>query len=89
MVSYKGVIEFIQILKKIDGKNVKINIKHKLYGDQNLQVALRILDNEERLGFLVNGQEVYIQKNEISDVGAKDGLWYFADKIMCITIRKM
>ena len=89
MVSYKGVIEFIQILKKIDGKNVKINIKHKLYGDQNLQVALRILDNEERLGFLVNGQEVYIQKNEISDVGAKDGLWYFADKIMCITIREM
>ena len=89
MVSYKGVIEFIQILKKIDGENVKINIKHKLYGDQNLQVALRILDNEERLGFLVNGQEVYIQKNEISDVGAKDGLWYFADKIMCITIRKM
>lgn len=89
MISCKGITEFIETLKRIEGLKVNINIGHKLYGDQNLQVALQIIDDEERLGFLANEQEIYIKKNKISDVGAKDGLWYFADKIMCIKIRKM
>jgi hypothetical protein len=87
-MTLKGIKKLVEELKNIEGSNVKINIGHKLYGDQNLQVALQIIDDEERLGFLLNEQEIYIDKNSICNVGAKDGLWYFADKVMCIKIRK-
>jgi len=89
MIFNDGIKELINELKKIDGANVKVNITHKLYGDQNIQVALHLIDNEERLGLLVNEQEIYINKREIRDVGNNIDLWYFADDVMCIKIRKM
>ena len=89
MTSNFGIKEIIKELKKIEGICVKINIDHKLYGSQNLQVALQLINDEERLGFLVNEQEIYIEKNKISNVGAKEELWYFADEVMCIKIRKL
>ena len=84
-----GVKEIIEKLKNIEGSNVWIHIKDKLYGDQNLKCAFRLFNNEERLGFLVNKQEIYIEKNRICDIGIKGDLFYFADDVMCIKIRKL
>lgn len=78
----------IEALKKIEGLKVQINIGHKLYGDQNVKCALRLLNDEERLGFLIGEQEIYIYKKDIKNVGIKEELWYFADDVMCIKIRK-
>jgi hypothetical protein len=87
-VETKGIKIFIDELKKLNGLNVLINIEHKLYGDQSIKCALRVLDDEERLGFVTNGQEIYIYKNEICRFWGNDGLYYFADKIMQIEIKK-
>ena len=84
-----GVKEIIEELKKIEGSNVWIHIGSKLYGDQNLKCAFRLLNDEERLGFLIKGQEIYIEKNKICNIGIKGELLYFADEIMCIKIRKL
>lgn len=84
-----GIKELIKELKKICGENVWIHVSHTLYGDQNLKCAFQLLNNEERLGFLANGHEVYIEKNRIKNIGVQDNLFYFADDLMCIKIRKM
>ena len=85
----RGIEDLIEVLKKIEGKNVWINITHDLYGDQNIKCAFQLLNDGERLGFLVGEQEIYINKNEICNIGIKGNLVCFADKVMCIKIRNM
>ena len=84
-----GVKEIIEELKKIEGSNVWIHIGNKLYGDQNLKCAFRLLSNEEHLGFLIGEQEIYMDKEKICNIGIKGELLYFADEIMCIKIRNL
>ena len=84
-----NIRELIEELERIEGANVWINICHKLYGDQNVKCAFHLVNNEEHLGFTVNNQEIYIEKNKIYNIGVKDNLYYFSDEIMCIKIRKM
>ena len=81
--------ELIEGLKGIEGKNVYINIGHKLYGDQNVKCAFHIVNNEEHLGFSINEQEIYLDKDKICNIGIKDDLYYFSDEIMCLNIRKL
>lgn len=88
MVAY-GIKDLINELKKVEGSHVWIHIGNKLYGDQNVKCAFQIVNDEKRLGFLINNQEIYIKKEKICNIGIKGGLYYFADDIMCIKIRKM
>lgn len=84
-----GIKELVEKLKKMNGEKVWIHITHDLYGDQNLKCAFQLLNNEERLGFLMGEQEIFIEKEWICNIGAQDDFCYFADKLMCIKIRKM
>lgn len=84
-----NIRELIEGLKRIEGEKVWINIGHKLYGDQNVKCAFHIVNNEEHLGFSINNQEIYIDKEKICHVGISDKLYYFADEVMCLKIRKM
>lgn len=84
-----GIKELIKTLKKINGHNVWIHIQHDLYGDQNLKCAFQLLSDEERLGFLIGEQQIYLEKKQIKDIGIKDNLFYFTDGVMCLKIRKM
>lgn len=88
MVAY-GIKDFIEELKKLELSSVWINIGHKLYGDQNVKCAFQLINDEKRLGFLINNQEIYIEKNKICSSGIKGKLYYFADDIMCIKIRRL
>lgn len=85
----KNIRELTERLKEIEGKNVKINIGHKLYGDQNVKCAFHIVNNEEHLGFSINSQEIYIEKKKICNIGIREDFYYFADEIMCLKIRKL
>jgi hypothetical protein len=84
-----GIKDFIETLKNITGENVWVHITHDLYGNQNLKCAFQLLNDEERLGFSLDAQEIYIEKSKIKNIGAQDNLFYFADDLMCIKIRKM
>ena len=83
-----GINFFIEELKKLNGFEVAIKIGHKLYGDQSIQCALQIINDEERLGFSINKQEIFIYKSDIYSFGNDNGSYYFADSIMQIGIRK-
>jgi hypothetical protein len=82
-----GIEKFIEELKKINGKQVKINIAHKLYGSQTIEYGLRVLDDEGRLGFYINEQEIYLNKRDIIDYGMIKGMYFWADKLMKVEIQ--
>jgi hypothetical protein len=88
-VETKDIKFFTDELKILSGTNVSIKIEHKLYGNQSIKCALQILNDEERLGFVINYQEIYVYKNEILHFWENDGLYYFADKVMNINIKKV
>ena len=82
-----GIENFIKELKKINGKKVKIDIVHKLYGSQKIKYDLCVLENEGRLGFHINEQEIYLDKRDILDYGIIKGMYFWADKLMRIEIQ--
>lgn len=82
-----GIEKFIEELKKINGKQVKINIAHKLYGSQKIEYGLCVLEDEGRLGFSINEQEIYLNKWDIVDYGIIKGMYFWADKLMRVEIQ--
>lgn len=82
-----GIEKFIEELNKINGKHVKIDIVHKLYGNQTIEYDLCVLNDKGRLGFRINEQEIYINKGYILDCGIIEGTYFWADKIMTIKIQ--
>ena len=77
----KGINILEEILRENKGKDAMISISHKLYGPQKIKCKLDYIFDDERIGFRVNGQEIFIYKPDIIDYGVKDGI-YFADKMM-------
>lgn len=82
-----GIEKFIEELKKINGKQVKIDIAHKLYGSQKIECGLCVLEDEGRLGFFINEQEIYLNKRDIIDYGMIKGMYFWADKLMRVEIQ--
>ena len=82
-----GIRDFTKTIEKFKGKNVTIQITHKLYGDQKIKCDLCIIDDMSRLGFCIGSQEIYIEKKHICDFGFIDGICFWADKIMKIEIK--
>lgn len=82
----KGINILKNKLREYKGEDAVISISHKLYGNQKLKCKLDYIFDEQRIGFCINQQEIYIDKNRIVDYGTKDGI-YFADDIMEIKIK--
>lgn len=61
-----GILEFINELEIINGRRVRINTTHLLYGNQKIKCELCLINDDERLGFKINGQDIYMNKNEIT-----------------------
>ena len=82
-----GIEKFIEELSKINGKCVKIYIEHKLYGNQHIEYGFCIINDGARLGFLINQQEIYVNKWDILTYGIIKGMYFWADQVMRIEIQ--
>ena len=82
-----GIEKFIEDLNEINGKHVKIDIVHKLYGNQTIEYDLCVLNDKGRLGFCINEQEIYLDKGCILDCGIIEGMYFWADRVMTIKIQ--
>ena len=63
-----GIEKFIEELSKINGKHVKIDIVHKLYGNQTIEYDLCILNDKGRLGFYINEQDVQYIGEQLKEI---------------------
>ena len=81
----KGINILEEKLREYKGEDATISISHKLYGDQKWQTKWDYIFDDQRIGFRMNKQEIYVHRDEIVDYGVKDGI-YFADDVMEIKI---
>lgn len=70
------MLKFLENLRQLENKKAKVLLKHSLWGEQRFQTeALHIID-DERVGVIFKGHELYVYKNSIKDFGVDvDRLW--------------
>ena len=70
------MLKFLENLGQSENKKAKVLLKHYLWGEQRfITDELHIID-DERVGVIFKGQELFIYKNNIKDFGAnQDKLW--------------
>ena len=81
----RQVRELVKAMEKITGEDAEISIFHKLYGDQKLRSLFSPIINE-KIGFNIKGQEIYINKDEIEKISLENDIC-FADDVMEIQIK--
>ena len=60
---------FSEFITKFNNKTAKVCIDHKMYGCQKATVSnFQPFCKEDRIGFLVNGHEVFVYFDEIENV---------------------
>ena len=77
--------ELVKAMEKIKGEDAEISIFHKLYGEQKLRCDFSPIINE-KIGFNIKGQEIYINKDEIEKISLENDIC-FADDVMEIQIK--
>lgn len=82
-----GIRDFIKEIKNMEGKRVSIQTNHKLYGSQKIETNFKIIDDASRLGFKINTQDIYIEKEGLSNFGIIEGMYYFANDLMRIELK--
>lgn len=82
----KGIYNVEKALKKYNGRDAEISISHALYGGQKLKCKLDYIFDEQRVGFRISNQEIFVYINNIVDYGIEDGI-YFADDVMKVKIK--
>ena len=86
-VATKGINILEEAFIRNNGKDAMISISHRLYGNQKIRCQLDYIFDDQRIGFrVINGQEIFIYRNDLVDYGVRDGI-YFADNIMKIKIK--
>lgn len=73
-------------LNQIKGKYVIIKTQHKLFGSQTIKCALHLINDNERIGFSIKGQDIYINKCNIYNASISNGICQFEDDLMSIQI---
>lgn len=81
----RNIKELISAMKKIKGEDAEISIFHKLYGEQKLRTILNPIISEY-IGFIIQKQEIYIEREKINKVCLENGIC-FADDVMEIRIK--
>lgn len=86
-MAIKGIETLENVLLQNNGKSAVISTSHKLYGEQKIKCKLDCIVDHERIGFRVkSGQEIYVHRNEIEKINT-DGLVFFADDVMCVSMQ--
>lgn len=91
-MGHKGVqtmLKFLENLGQSENKKAKVLLKHSLWGDQGFETEALHIINDERVGVVFKGQELYIHKNNIKDFGVDaDRLWV-TDGRLTIIVNKL
>lgn len=75
--------KFIAGLIAANGERVNIKIVHKLYGPQTINnIMLDAFYDDERIGFRINSQEIYIRKDELVNYNYSGDCYCLASNVM-------
>lgn len=80
--------EFLRKFMQLNGKLATIILDHCWFGRQQFEVErVNVLEDSERLGILLHGQEKFIYKKQLREVQMDEHMIMFADDKLKISIK--
>lgn len=86
---HKGVqtvLKFLENLRQSENKKAKVLLKHSLWGEQRFETEDLHIINDERIGVVVKGQELFIYKDNVKEFETSLGRLWVTDGRMSIKI---
>ena len=70
------MLKFLENLRQSENKKAKVLLKHSLWGEQGFETEALHIINDERIGVIFKGQELFMYKNNVKEFEANaDRLW--------------
>ena len=72
---------------QLANKNCMVIIEHVLFDKQQYECeALQVVNDDERIGVIIKGIELFVNKQDVEDFWVYDNAYMVKDKMMKITI---
>ena len=72
---------------QLANKNCMVVIEHALFDKQQYECeALQIVNDKDKIGVVIKGRELFINKKDVEDFWVYDNAYTVKDKMMKITI---
>ena len=72
---------------QLANKNCMVVIEHVLFDKQQYECeALQVVNDDERIGVVIKGRELFVNKQDVIDFWVYDNAYIVKDKMMKITI---
>ena len=79
-------MEFFEKWDKLENLKAKVILKHTLFGRQMHNCDALHIINDDRLGLIIKGQEVFVDKRKIACIELSEGMYTVSDGKLTITL---
>lgn len=79
-------MKFFEQWDKLENCKAKVILKHSLFGRQMHNCDSLQIINDDRIGLVLKGQEVFMDKTDIIRAEVQDGMYTVSDGKLTITL---
>ena len=79
-------MKFFEQWDKLENLKAKVILKHSLFGRQLHSCDCLKTINDNRIGLVLKGQSIFMQKHDISYTNIGDNMYTVSDGVLTITI---
>jgi hypothetical protein len=79
-------MEFFEQWTNLENTKVKVLLKHSLFGRQLHTCDSVNIINDNRIGLILKGQEIFVYKDDILYTDTQNNVYSVSDGILTITI---
>ena len=79
-------MKFFEQWDKLENLKAKVLLKHSLFGRQIHNCDVLHIINDNRLGVVLKGQEIFVDKDQIVSVEIRNGMYTISDGTLQITV---
>ncbi len=79
-------MKFFEQWDKLENLKAKVILKHSLFGRQMHNCDMVQIINDNRIGLVLKGQEIFVDKDQIVHTEVQDGMYTVSDGRLQITL---
>ena len=79
-------MKFFEQWDKLENLKAKIILKHSLFGRQMHNCDALHIINDDRIGLVLKGQDVFVDKDKIVDANVDGNMFSVSDRMLTIVV---
>lgn len=79
-------MKFFEQWDNLENLKAKVLLKHSLFGRQMHNCEILKTINDDRIGLVLKGQEIFMDKNHITNYKFENGMYTISDGKLTITV---